>query len=126
MQPTSRTKPPLPFSQAAAASVVAVISRDLAYPTGQTVLVEAMALGKACVVTYNAAMSDYITDAVVAVPLGDPVAVRAAIQGLLDDPERRQTLGGRAKEIAHERFGAEHMWRTVAGCLDPPLSTGSA
>lgn len=101
----------------ASASVVAVISKDLAYPTGQTVLLEAMALGKACVVTYTAAMSDYITDAVVAVPLGDAVAVRAAIQGLLDDPARREELGRRAKQIAHERFGAEHMWRTVAECL---------
>ena len=106
----------------ASASVVAVISKDLAYPTGQTVLLEAMALGKACVVTHTAAMSDYITEAVVAVPLGDALAVRAAIQGLLDDPERRETLGRRAKEIARERFGAEHMWRTVAECLDgaPP------
>ena len=33
------------------APVVVLTTRDVAYPSGQTVLLEAMALGKACVVT---------------------------------------------------------------------------
>lgn len=109
----------------AGASVVAVPTHAREYPTGQTVLIEAMALGKACVVTDTPAMREYVTDerSALMVPLHDPVAWREATDRLLADPALRSRLGHQAAQDAHDRFGAERMWATVAGLVREQLAT---
>lgn len=102
----------------AGATVVVLTTHDLAYPTGQTVLLEAWALGKPVVVTRTAAMSDYLPDGVArAVPVGDAPAVREAIRGLLADADQRATLGARARATVKSRFTSTHMWDAVAATL---------
>ena len=100
----------------AGASVIVVPTHVLQYPTGQTVLLEAMALGKACVVTDTPAMRDYVVDDETAllVPASDPPALRAAVDRLLADDELRARLGAGARRAAVERFGAAQMWHTIA------------
>ena len=102
------------------ASVVALPSEVRQYPTGQTVLLEAMALGKACVVTDTPAMREYVDDGRTAllVPPGDAVALRTAIDRLLDDEALRAAIGMQARAQVVEWGGAATMWRDVAAVLD--------
>lgn len=99
----------------ASASVVVVPTEVREYPTGQTVLLEAMALGKACVVTDTPAMREYVLRDVtgVLVPPGDPQALRVAVDQLLSDPERRHRLGAAARDRALDGGGATAMWGDI-------------
>jgi glycosyltransferase involved in cell wall biosynthesis len=110
----------------AGARVVVIITHDLAYPTGQSVMLEAMALGKACVVTATAAMSDYIEPGVtcLAVDVGDADGVRRAIERLLADPVLRETLGHAARQRVVQNFTARTMWSAVAAAITT-LPTGN-
>jgi glycosyltransferase involved in cell wall biosynthesis len=102
------------------AGVVVIPTEVREYPTGQTVLLEAMALGKACVVTDTPAMREYVTDGVdaVLVPPGDPVALRSAVDQLLADDGRRAALGAAARRTSRTSGGAAAMWEAVAEVLD--------
>ena len=100
----------------ARASVVAVITQDLVYPTGQSVLLEAMAMGKCCVVTGTAALSEYVrngTDAVV-VGVGDVSGTRRALADACADPEARRRIGAEASRQVDARFSARAMWASIA------------
>lgn len=101
------------------AAVVVVPTEVREYPTGQTVLLEALALGKACVVTDTPAMREYVTDGETAllVPPNDPVALRDAVRRLIEDPPLRNRLGTRAREVELAAGGARAMWSQVAGLL---------
>lgn len=107
------------LSMLASASVVVLPSFVREYPTGQTVLLEAMALGKACVVTDTPAMRDYVEDGQtgVLVPPGDPAALAEAVGGLLDDDERRRSIGQNAWARSFAIGGARAMWAEVAAVL---------
>ena len=108
-------------------SAVVVVPTDIrAYPTGQTVLLEAMALGKACVVTDTPAMREYVDDGVTAltVPPHDDRALRQAIERLLDDQPLRATLGARAQEVESKHGGARAMWASVAAVLARTVDEG--
>lgn len=98
------------------AAVVAVPTSAPAYPGGQTVVLEAMAMGKAVVVTDSPAMRDYVCPGVTGelVPRGDAGALARALRGLIDDPERRHRLGRAGREAVESRFNDEAMWRAVA------------
>ncbi len=104
----------------AAASVVVIATHELAYPTGQSVLLEAMALGKACVVTQTPAMLDYATPGVNCLTArpGEHDDLRVQIQRLLDDSTLRRTIGATAKERVHRSFTAASMWGQIAATLD--------
>lgn len=105
----------------AAASVVVIPTEVRAYPTGQTVLLEAMALGKPCVVSDTPAMREYVDDGEtgVLVPVGDAAALREAVDSLLADAGRRATLGAAARDAVAERFTATAMWAAIAPYLSP-------
>ena len=56
--------------------------RDIDYSSGQTVLLENLAMGRPVVVTDTASVRDYVSAAVATlVPVGDPAALRSAISG---------------------------------------------
>jgi len=103
----------------ARSSVVALPSEIREYPTGQTVLLEAMALGKACVVTDTPAMREYVTHGVdgVLVPPGDVVAFRDAVDQLLVDVDRRHAIGSAARFTSDKSGGAAAMWRGISRVL---------
>lgn len=86
------------------AAIVVVPSRREGYGI---VAREAMAYGRAVVATDVGGLRDAIEDGVggLLVPPGDPVALRAALERLLGDPELRARLGATARRIATERFG---------------------
>jgi glycosyltransferase involved in cell wall biosynthesis len=103
----------------ARARAVVVATRPLAYPTGQSVTLESMAMGRCCVVTDTPAMAPYLNDGVdaVLVPPHDPARLRAALEQVVADPDLRKRVGVAAREAVDQRFNAAAMWGTVAGLL---------
>ena len=101
------------------ARLVVVAVQPRAYPTGQTVLLEAMAAGKAAVVTATPALVDYVSETNArAVPVGDAEALRAAIEELYGDAEARASLGGAGRRFVEDTANAERMWDVVAAELE--------
>jgi glycosyltransferase involved in cell wall biosynthesis len=105
----------------ARARVVAVPTRVLAYPSGQSVALEAMAMARCCVVTDTPAMRDYLDDGVDAllVPPGDAGALRAALERAAGDGELRRRIGAAGRAAVERTFNARAMWAAVAAVLDP-------
>ena len=92
--------------------------------SGQTVYVNAMARGKAVVVTDTPGVRDYIEDGVTGliVPQRDPGAMLSALRGLLHDPQERRRLGRQARDhtLAHRSLThyARHLLTLVAEALE--------
>ena len=105
----------------ARAAVVVVATKPLAYPTGQSVTLESMALGKCCVVSDTPAMHDYLDHEVDAllVPPGDREALREALERATADADLRKRLGVAARQAVEARFNAAAMWKTIARLLGP-------
>jgi glycosyltransferase involved in cell wall biosynthesis len=85
-------------------------------PSGPLVLLDAMAHGKALVVTDVGGTRDYVDaerEALVVAP-HDPVALAEAIERITADPALRERLGAAAKARAAEYTGAR-FWATVLG-----------
>ncbi|MCW3063423.1 MAG: glycosyl transferase group 1 [Solirubrobacterales bacterium] len=103
----------------ARARVVAVTTTAPRYPSGQTVVLEAMAMGKPVVVTDSPAMRDYVVPDVhgVLVPPSDPGALARAIDELLGDGERRRRLGRAGRAAVEARFNQDAMWAQIAAGL---------
>ena len=98
------------------ARVVAVPTHDLAYPTGQSVALEAAACGACVVVTGTRAMRDYFDDGITGrtVEVADVEGWRDLLLELRDDPDQRERLGAAARLSAETRFSAGLMWADVA------------
>lgn len=101
------------------AQVVVVPTHDLAYPTGQSVALEAAATGACVVATDTAAMRQYLThdDTALLVPPGDPVALAGAVDRALGDDALRARLGAAAHASVRGRFSSRHMWAAVDRAL---------
>ncbi|MGD9616034.1 MAG: glycosyltransferase [Alphaproteobacteria bacterium] len=72
------------------------------------VVLEAMTEGAPVVASRHAGIPEAVAHEATGllVPPGDPEALAAALRRLVRDPDLRQTLGKRAREIAAERFSA--------------------
>lgn len=103
----------------ARAKTVVVPTHVRAYPSGQSVLLEAMAMAKCCVVTDTPAIRDYIIDGqnAIVVPPHDPAALRQAVQKVNENEALRQRLGAEARARVERELNAPAMWRKVAGVI---------
>lgn len=87
---------------------------ELAYPSGQTVLLQAMALGKPCVITATPALADYLpSDAVLTTPPGDARAMADAVLRLNADSSLRQRLGQAARGFVQQQCNENMMWAGI-------------
>ena len=89
------------------------------FASGQTVILEGMAMGKAVSTTDIAGRSDFIDDGVngVYVPSHNVDALRAAIAALLGDPRRRERLAEAGRVAAVEKYKVEHyVARILSAC----------
>lgn len=112
----------------AGATAVAVITHERAYPTGQTVALEAMSMAKCCVVTSTRPMEDYLQDGVnaVLVPEGDSLRLRETLLTVLGDESLRERLGAGGRRGVEEQFNAEHMWQQIGRQLRVDCDGGVA
>ncbi|MCT1458281.1 glycosyltransferase [Aestuariimicrobium sp. p3-SID1156] len=96
------------------AAVVAVPTKVMAYPTGQTVALEAAGSGACVVVTDTPAMREYFSDeTAVMVPPHDPAAWRAALVELSRNDTMRARIASAGSQHVHSRFTYLQMWRHV-------------
>jgi glycosyltransferase involved in cell wall biosynthesis len=99
-----------------AAVVVVPVRSAVAYPTGQSVLLNAMSCAVPTVVTGTAALADYTRhgENTWTVPGEDPQALRAGIERILGDRviAARIAQGGRADVVS--TFNSTTMWQKIA------------
>ena len=96
------------------ADVVVVSLFENRYAAGVQGLMEAMACGRPVVVTSTVGLERYIhPDAALSVPTGDPLALRNAIQHLLDHPDEAAAMGARGRELALQRHSMERYVQTL-------------
>ncbi|TMC13352.1 MAG: glycosyltransferase family 4 protein [Chloroflexi bacterium] len=89
---------------AATVVVVPLLSND--FQAGITTILEAMAMGKAVVVTATEGQRDVVVhgETGLLVPPGDPEALKDALRGLIANPRQRRRLGENAREAVLRNY----------------------
>ncbi len=90
------------------------------FASGQTVILEGMAMGKAVITTDIAGRSDFIEDGIngVYVPSHNVEALRAAIAVLLADPHRRRAMADAGRVSAVQKYRVEHYVSRILSACD--------
>ena len=93
---------------------------DVDFQAGITTILEGMAMGRAIVCTHTAGQTDTLIAGQTGlyVPPNDAVALRAAVQRLLDDPFETERLGANARNWAVEHADIEVYARSLARVVD--------
>ncbi len=89
---------------------------DVEFDAGVTVIAEAMAMGKAVVVSRTRGQVDLVRhgETGLYVPPGDPRALRAAIEHLLAHPAEAERMGRAGRAFAEARLRLDHWVSSVA------------
>jgi glycosyltransferase involved in cell wall biosynthesis len=89
---------------------------DNDFQAGVTTLLEAMAMGKAVIVTQTMGQRDVIEDGVngLYVPPANPGAMRAAILRLMENPVETARMGENARRTIEERMSLDHWASRIA------------
>jgi glycosyltransferase involved in cell wall biosynthesis len=92
---------------------------DVDFDAGVTAITEAMAMGKAVVVTRAKGQVDVIRDGIdgIYVPPGDPGALREAIAHLLANPAEAERLGAAGRQAVLERHTLDAYTARVAAIV---------
>jgi glycosyltransferase involved in cell wall biosynthesis len=90
---------------------------------GVTVILEAMAMGKPVICSRTEGQVDVIQDGVtgIYVPVGDPAALRAAMQSLWHDPKRAHAMGMRARAYIEQHHTLEQFSSSVRAAAEAAL-----
>lgn len=98
------------------AQLVVIPTHDLQYPTGQSVLLEAMACGTATAVTETDAMREYIHDSKwnFSLPLYDPERFAQKVDQILDDQELRLRVAAAGQSGVLSTLNFANTWTDVA------------
>ncbi|MEI8166001.1 MAG: glycosyltransferase family 4 protein, partial [Chloroflexales bacterium] len=94
----------------AESQVVVVPLLNVNFSAGYTVILEAMAMGKAVIATKIAQRDDFIVDGWngLYVRPGDVADLRTKLQFLIDNPEQAKWLGANARKTIEARFTLDH------------------
>lgn len=100
----------------AQALFVVVPLYDNDFQAGVTTLLEAMAMGKAVVITRTQGQKDVVRDGVdgLYVPPGDASALRAAILSLVENPDRCLRMGQKARQALEAGMTLDHWVQRVS------------
>jgi glycosyltransferase involved in cell wall biosynthesis len=95
---------------------VVVPLHEADFDAGVTALCEAMAMGKAVIITQTRGQADVVREGVngLYVPPGDPRALRQAIEHLLGHPEEAARMGRAGRELAETRHALDRYVERVA------------
>jgi glycosyltransferase involved in cell wall biosynthesis len=96
----------------AEAAFIVVPLRPVPSGSGNTVVAEAMSMGKAVILTYTEGRGDFLLDGETGfwVSAGNPADLRHKIISLLDNPALAREMGERARRLMEDKFhlGAVH------------------
>jgi glycosyltransferase involved in cell wall biosynthesis len=106
----------------AAIVVVPLLPND--FQAGVTTLLEAMAMGKAVVVTATEGQRDVVEPGVtgLTVPPGDVQALRETIDSLLANPGHRRRLGDNARAAVEEKFTVDVYASSLAAHVEGAIA----
>ena len=109
----------------ARASVVVVPLVPNDFQAGVTTVLEAMAMGKAVVVSATAAQRDIVEHGQtgVCVPPGDPEALKLTLAHLLNDSDERRRLGRNARRAAETHFSLDAYAKRLADHISEVAGT---
>lgn len=95
---------------------------------GVTVILEAMAMGKAVICSATKGQVDVIEHGVngLLVPVGDPDALRAAIISLWNDPARAREMGARGRSHIERYHAIERFSANISTAIQTVMSGGQA
>lgn len=97
------------------ADLVLVPTRPVAYPTGQSVLLEALACGTPVVATRTPALREYLTiEATVGVEPEDAQALASTVERAMNDASWLAAMRGLARGEAVRRYSDIDMWNALA------------
>jgi glycosyltransferase involved in cell wall biosynthesis len=90
---------------------------------GINVILEAMAMAKPVICSRTRGQVDVIQDGVtgIYVPVGDPAALRAAMQSLWNDPKRAHAMGARARAYVEQHHTLERFASNVRAAAEASL-----
>ena len=91
------------------ARFVVVPMHEAAYACGYAVIAEAMAMGRAVIVTRTAVPPDFLLPGITGlfVSVHDVAGLTAQIRDLLDHPDKAATLGRQARELIASRYSLD-------------------
>jgi glycosyltransferase involved in cell wall biosynthesis len=94
---------------------------DVDFSAGYTVILEAMAMGKAVIVSRITQRDDFVVDGWNGfyVTPGDPEALRERILHLLQNPDEARRLGANGRKAVEARFTIARYIKMVQQALDP-------
>jgi glycosyltransferase involved in cell wall biosynthesis len=101
------------------AAVVAVATTPNQHVSGISVVLEAMAMARAVVVTDTPGMRDYVDHGQIGllVPHGDPEALAESVQSLLADPARAEAMGRAGRLAVEKKFSTERQAEHLAAII---------
>ena len=108
----------------ASASVIVVPLRPAPFACGYAVSSEAMAMGRPLIVTRTAGHSDFVEDGLSGLYVRpcDAADLREKVASLLDDPERAETIGDRARARIASCFSHTSYRNRLDEAIDAALS----
>lgn len=109
-----------------ALAVVPILQNE--YQTGIATILEMMAMGKCVIATRTRGQTDTIVDGEtgVYVPPSDPMALRAAIERLLDAPEEAARMGRAARKFVEENAGLDLFVERLATAMAESVAARGA
>ena len=83
---------------------------EVDFQAGVTAILEAMAMGKAVICTRTPGQTDVLVEGEtgIYVPPGDPQALRAAIERLLQHPEEAERMGRNGRRVIEQQMNLDH------------------
>jgi glycosyltransferase involved in cell wall biosynthesis len=98
---------------------VVVPLHDVEFDAGVTSLTEAMAMGKAVIVTRTRGQADVVRhgETGLYVPPGEPAPLRAAVRHLLDNPDEAERMGWAGRAAVEARHTLDRWVADVAGIV---------
>ncbi len=111
----------------AACRFVVVPLYDVTFQAGVTTILEAMAMGKAVIVTRTPGQTDVVIEGETGlyVPPADPAALRQAITYLLERPDEAARLGANGRRLLEERMSLDKYVEGIKRVVDATLTEGA-
>lgn len=91
------------------------------FQAGVTAILEAMAMGKAVICTRTPGQTDVVVEGQTGlyVPPQDPLALRQAIQNLLEHPQEAARLGANGRKLVEERMNVDRYVLGLKKVIEP-------